>query len=236
MANNYITNADFLAAILKYKEECAEYRKGNPDPKARPKTRTYEYIGKCILDITTKLTNHPRFRGYSFKEEFTSDGYMDCIKHMENFNPDITKNPFGYFTQIAWFAAYRRIGTEQKQQDIKGELIKNSSIVDELKLFAGDGDDSDAVAQMLTYLMDNYEKSRDSTDKSHIKTTKKHQENLKNGMTVGKLKKLTKAHNTALKKLDEKIITFEKIGEIVFDTEDESDILEESVADIPMDD
>ena len=47
------------------------------------------------------------------------------------FDPEKSKNPFAYFTQIIHYAFLRRIQKREKQLDIKTELLKR---VDLMKL------------------------------------------------------------------------------------------------------
>ena len=63
---------------------------------------------------------------------FRSDGIMDCISAVDNFDPDKTNNPFAYFTQIAWNAFLRRIQKEKKQTYIKHKNFENSFLMNEL--------------------------------------------------------------------------------------------------------
>jgi DNA-directed RNA polymerase specialized sigma24 family protein len=52
-----------------------------------------------------------------------SDGLENCLAYMHNFNPDKSKNPFAYFTQIIYYAFLRRIQKEKKQQYIKYKVF-----------------------------------------------------------------------------------------------------------------
>ena len=47
-----------------------------------------------------------------------SDGIENCLHYINNFDPDKSKNPFAYFTQIIYFAFIRRITKEKKQSQI----------------------------------------------------------------------------------------------------------------------
>jgi hypothetical protein len=47
------------------------------------------------------------------------DGIENCLMYFDNFNPEKSKNPFAYFTQIIWYAFLRRIDKEKKQTYIK---------------------------------------------------------------------------------------------------------------------
>lgn len=87
------------------------------------------YIGECIFLICNNLAKKPNFVGYTYKDEFISDGIIDCISAVDNFDPDKTNNPFAYFTQIAWNAFVRRIHKERKQAYIKFKNFENTFLI-----------------------------------------------------------------------------------------------------------
>ena len=65
------------------------------------------------------------------------DGIENCIQYIDNFNPDKSRNPFAYFTQIVYFAFLRRIAKEKRQMDIKEKIIEKSGY-DEVMHIDGD--------------------------------------------------------------------------------------------------
>ena len=56
------------------------------------------------------------------------DGIENCIQYAKNFDPEKSKNPFAYFTQIIYYAFLRRISKEKKQQSIKQKMIDNDTL------------------------------------------------------------------------------------------------------------
>ena len=46
---------------------------------------------------------------------------------MHNFDPEKSKNPFAYFTQIIYYAFIRRIQVEKKQVHVKNKMIEKQS-------------------------------------------------------------------------------------------------------------
>jgi DNA-directed RNA polymerase specialized sigma24 family protein len=56
------------------------------------------------------------------------DGIENCIRYAKNFNPEKSKNPFAYFTQIIYYAFIRRITKEKKQTAIRQKLIDNTAL------------------------------------------------------------------------------------------------------------
>ena len=108
---HYVDNAKFYNEILKHKERVKEAReKGLEDP------RLPDYIGECIWKIAEKLSTKPCFISYSFRDEMISDGIENCILYFNDYNPDIGKNPFAYFTQVIYYAFLRRINKEEKNR------------------------------------------------------------------------------------------------------------------------
>ena len=55
-----------------------------------------------------------------------SDGIENCVQYIHYFNPEKSKNPFAYFTQIIHYAFLRRIQKEKKQLDIKTKIIEKT--------------------------------------------------------------------------------------------------------------
>jgi hypothetical protein len=109
MAHHYVNNKELYQALVQYNE----LKKTVDNP------RIPEYIGKCILLITSKLSSRGNFVNYSYKDEMVSDAIENCLAAVDNFNVDKYDNPHAYFTQIAWFAFIRRIDKEKKQNYLK---------------------------------------------------------------------------------------------------------------------
>ena len=118
-SDHYVNNKDFLAALIKYREdvEIASLQD-------KPKPVIPRYIGECFLKIANHLSFKPNFVNYMFKDDMICDGIENCVQYIHNFNPKKSENPFAYFTQIIFYAFLRRIAKEKKQSYIKNRLIK----------------------------------------------------------------------------------------------------------------
>jgi hypothetical protein len=57
-----------------------------------------------------------------------SDGVENCLLYIDNFDPEKSKNPFAYFTQIIYYAFLRRIQKEKKHLYIKYKSMENEVI------------------------------------------------------------------------------------------------------------
>ena len=130
---HYVNNQDFLAALIKYKDEVAI-----AEIKGLPKPKVNNYIGGCFLKIATHLSYRPNFINYMYKDDMVCDGIENCIQYIDNFDPSKSKNPFAYFTQIVYYAFLRRIAKEKRQMDIKEKILEKSGY-DEVFSVDGDG-------------------------------------------------------------------------------------------------
>ena len=118
---HYVNNKEFLEALIDYRQRVAiAEQRGDPKPQIS------NYIGDCFLKIATHLSFKPNFVNYMFKDDMVCDGIENCVQYINNYNPDKSKNPFAYFTQIIHYAFLRRIQKEKKQLEIKQKIIERS--------------------------------------------------------------------------------------------------------------
>ena len=128
--NHYVNNADFLKALIDYREKCELANKeGKPEPQIP------NYIGECFYKIADHLSRKPNFISYSFRDEMVADGIENCLMYFRNFDDSKSKNPFAYFTQIIYYAFLRRIMKEKKQLYVKYKATEMFGILDENEMF-----------------------------------------------------------------------------------------------------
>ena len=116
---HYIDNKKFLEAMKEWKQKCDEAEEAGEE---RPQVTNY--IGECFLKIANGLSYRPNFINYTYRSEMVSDGIENCLQYIHNFDPEKSKNPFAYFTQIIYYAFLRRIQKEKKQTHIKNKMIE----------------------------------------------------------------------------------------------------------------
>ena len=56
MTKHYVNNADFLAALIKYRDDCKAAKDNNTTEPKIP-----DYIGECFLKIAEHLSRKPNF-------------------------------------------------------------------------------------------------------------------------------------------------------------------------------
>ena len=107
----YVNNKKMYEVLCAYLEEC---NKAEKEGKELP--RIPEYIGACFLKIATNFASKPRFSGYSYTDEMINEAVLTCVTYVRRFNPEITHNPFAYFTQFVKNAFFQYIDIEQTHQ------------------------------------------------------------------------------------------------------------------------
>ena len=147
-SEHYVNNKEFLAALIKYKED-----KDVASDKGNPKPRIPRYIGECFLKIATHLSFKPNFVNYMFKDDMICDGIENCVQYIHNFNPEKSQNPFAYFTQIIHFAFLRRIQKEKKQLEIKNKILERTGFdevfVDDNQIDGGNYSDYNSIKDSI---------------------------------------------------------------------------------------
>ena len=153
-SEHYVNNRELLEALIVYRAKVA-----NAKEKNLPKPRITNYLGECFLKIATHLSYKPNFVNYMFREDMISDGIENCVQYIHNYDPEKSKNPFAYFTQIIHYAFLRRIQKEKKQLEIKTKIIEKTGFdevmaVDDNSL-AGSSSDYNTIKDNITYKNNN---------------------------------------------------------------------------------
>ena len=149
-SEHYVNNKQLLEALIVYREKVA-YAKEND----LVKPRITNYLGECFLKIATHLSYKPNFVNYMFRDDMISDGIENCVQYIHNFDPEKSRNPFAYFTQIIHYAFLRRIQKEKKQLDIKTKIIERTGfdevmVVDDGAL-TGSSSDYNTIKDNIVY-------------------------------------------------------------------------------------
>jgi hypothetical protein len=171
--SHYINNKDFYKAICEHLDKVNAARENDEPP-----PQVSEYIGLCILQIANKLANRSNFANYPFREELISDAIVNCLLYIDRFNPEY-KNPFAYYTQVAWNAFIQRIEKEHtnlytKYKQIEDKLLYDIHDEDKIHITKYGTDYSD---EMMREFMDKFEtkkaaKKRKISKKKASKETK----------------------------------------------------------------
>lgn len=147
---HYVNNKTLLEHLIDYKKRKKENTNATIDG----------YTAKAIMSIAERFSLRPNFSGYTFREDMVSDAVENVIRYIDNFNPEKSKNPFAYITQICYYAFIRRISDEKVHTYLRfksmQKFFENNELAD-----MQDMDDSGSF-QMDNPLYDNMEEFIDN--------------------------------------------------------------------------
>jgi hypothetical protein len=102
------------------------------------------------------------------------DAIENSIRYFHNFNPEKSRNPFAYFTQISKFAFIRRIAKEKKQLYVKYKATEQFGILDEFEQLEGEDGTTKQfeLYDNISEFIGNYEEAQRNKKKKEVKKTK----------------------------------------------------------------
>src|SRR5271154_5557568 len=98
VANEYVNSKELYTHLVAFYE--ARQKGENP--------QMSNYIGECIRLICVRIASRPNFSSYTYKGDMVGEGILHCVAAVPKYDP-IYKNPFGYFSRIAWHAFLQKI-------------------------------------------------------------------------------------------------------------------------------
>ena len=170
MAKQYVDNKLFFEHMTNYKNSCVEAEAAGEEC-----PRINDYIGKCVYDISNRLSMRPNFINYPFRDEMIADGIENAIKAMKNFNPEKSANPFAYFTQIIFYAFLRRIAKEKKYLYTKQKAFTSMAILGEVYEGNAGYNISNQISGSTDYMdnfVEDYEKAEEKRKIPKVKKKK----------------------------------------------------------------
>ena len=102
-----------------------------------------------------------------------SDGIENCLMYFRNFNPEKSKNPFAYFTQIIYYAFLRRITKEKKQLYVKYKATEQMGIMEDQEQLPDGSLKPFELYDNIAEFIQNFEESKKKKKEAKIKGLEK---------------------------------------------------------------
>lgn len=122
-ANYYINKKVFLQQVREY---LAAVEKAKAEKTKKPPVP--EDIALSFVEIATRISHRYNFVDYIFRDDMISDAVENCLMCVENFDPEKSTNPFGYFTQVIYHSFMRTIKKEKRYLYGKFKVIQSDLI------------------------------------------------------------------------------------------------------------
>lgn len=172
--NHYVDNEKLLEEILLYKEEVKQAKERGEEK--RPQMNNY--LGGAIFEIANRFSRRPNFINYTYRDDMVEDAVENCIRYICNFDPEKSRNPFAYITQISYYAFLRRINKEKKQAMIRAKCMEEAAAHGMFdpknhKNFKGEVDPQKAFMEHMHISISDYEAHLEEKKKKAEKEKKK---------------------------------------------------------------
>lgn len=85
-------------------------------------------LGKMIMLLCKRYSNHRYFARYSYKDEMINSGILACVAAVFKFDVSKSTNAFAFFTTTT-YRAYRHVQIkEKKNQDLRDVLLLEAGV------------------------------------------------------------------------------------------------------------
>lgn len=85
--------------------------------------RVTDSLAKSFMAIANGVSERANWAGYSYIEDMRLDAIENCIRYVNVFDPERSKNPFGFFSIVVWNSFIRTLKKEKKQEAIQKETV-----------------------------------------------------------------------------------------------------------------
>lgn len=111
----YIENDRLLEEFIVWRQAWKEL--SDMDLKRQPPPT--DYMVKAFMEIPERFARTPKFNGYTYKEDLVGQAIYAILRYFWKFDPEVSKNPFAFLTQIAYFTFIAEISKERKESYVK---------------------------------------------------------------------------------------------------------------------
>jgi len=85
-------------------------------------------LGTMLTELVKRYANSPKYKRYTYNEDMQAYAMMMLCRTWHKFKPELSDNPFAFYTQCIKGSFCQYINREQRERDIKAALeIENAS-------------------------------------------------------------------------------------------------------------
>ena len=125
-AQKYLNNNRLLEHIGLSKEQWEKAKSKAKDPENLPSAAecmTPELV-KMIMMLVDRYAQRANWRGYTYIDDMKSEALLSLLNGTLKFNPEKSKNPFGYMTQIVTHSFLTTLEKEKKVRKIRDDILE----------------------------------------------------------------------------------------------------------------
>ena len=85
-------------------------------------------LGKMIMLVAERVSNHKNFVRYPYKEDLVNEGILHCCKAWHKFDPERSDNPLAFLTTSIMNAFKQKIKREYAYKNIKDSVMVDKGL------------------------------------------------------------------------------------------------------------
>jgi hypothetical protein len=124
----YINKEDFYDRVCDHVEKIKLAKEFNLDIPIMSRKLELDFWNLC-----KNISNHTWFRRYTYLDDMISEGLLECVRRVHNFDHNKSDNAFGFFTQVVW-RSFRRFSILEYSQT-KTKLKLADSVEANFKIY-----------------------------------------------------------------------------------------------------
>jgi len=117
-ANNYLNNANLMEEIHKSKEIQNTQSSFTPAQCLTPE------LVKMLMMLVDRYSQKANWRNYTYLDDMKGEALVSLCQNALKFNPEKSKNPFGYYTQIVTHSFLTYLDKEKRVRKIRDDLLE----------------------------------------------------------------------------------------------------------------
>lgn len=109
---NYLNNKDFLAEVIKSKEQ----------------SRMTDKLARMLQLLTARYAKKSNFANYTYNDDMQGYAMLMLVRTWHSFDPKKSLNPFAFFTQCIKNSFIQYLNQERRQRDIRDIALINQGM------------------------------------------------------------------------------------------------------------
>ncbi len=118
--NYYAPNSDLMEEIEKSKKKQEEFPDKTPAECLTPR------LVDMIILIVQNYSQKNNWRNYTYIDDMRGDARLSLVQNALKFNPEKSRNPFGYYTQIVTHSFLTFLEKEKKIRRIRDDILEQN--------------------------------------------------------------------------------------------------------------
>ncbi len=116
--SNYLSNANLMEEIHRSKDIQTSNDEFTPAECLTPE------LVKMLMMLVERYSQKTNWRNYTYLDDMKGEALVSLCQNALKFNPEKSKNPFGYYTQIVTHSFLTYLDKEKRVRKIKDDLLE----------------------------------------------------------------------------------------------------------------